>query len=630
MAAEGFNGVELRAVDAWVPLKVVSPEFNGSDPELWTTDHSSWLRMVARLKPGVSADAAAAEAAVLYRTAGPRTRDKELKGTFLWDPLQPGRSSLSSVSAKIALWLSAGAALLLLLVSANLINLFVARDAVRARQTAVRLAIGGGWRDIMRLQIVEAVILAALAAALGLAVAGPSVGIARALLMPGLTWSHPSFDLRVAAIAFGIAGVIGIAIATWGTAQAARINPATLLRGSGSTQSSDAGRAHSVRRALLVVQAAVFAMLLTSAAAFVVSLRRASAVDFGFDPSRILSAPFNLPADTPRPEIRALLERAQQHVASLPGVESVSLGYMEPWRNNTGMPLTIPGSDVKPPYSLLDIVTPEYLRTFGIQMRAGRWISASDVAGSPSVVVLNEALAKAVWPSGDAVGHCLRVGDDSMPCRAIVGVVQDFRVTGALDDKPMPVYYVAYAQSAGFRQWPKLFVRPRGEATAAIATVRQSLQSLDPRLPAIPVHLVSDNTTSFSATLRLGAAAFMTFGVVAAIVAAIGLYSVLSFLIVEQRRSHAIRLAIGATPNVVARSVVRYGVVTATVGMLIGLLALVPLRHLIEPLLFHTSLFDTTTVALVAVLGAGLALIASVTPARAVARTDIVNVLREQ
>ncbi len=263
-------------------------------------------------------------------------------------------------------------------------------------------------------------------------------------------------------------------------------------------------------------------------------------------------------------------------------------------------------------------------------MRTGRWISASDVAGSPSVVVLNEALAKALWPSGDAVGHCLRVGDDSMPCRAIVGVVQDFRVTGALDDKPMPVYYVAYAQSAGFRQWPKLFIRPRGEATAAIATIRQSLQSLDPRLPAIPVHLVSDNTTSFSATLRIGAAAFMTFGVVAAIVAAIGLYSVLSFLIVEQRRSHAIRLAIGATPDVVARSVVRYGVVTATIGMLIGLVALVPLRHLIEPLLFHTSLFDATTVALVAVLGAGLALIASVTPARAVARTDIVNVLREQ
>ena len=217
-----------------------------------------------------------------------------------------------------------------------------------------------------------------------------------------------------------------------------------------------------------------------------------------------------------------------------------------------------------------------------------------------------------------------------MPCRAIVGVVQDFRVTGALDDKPMPVYYLAYAQTAAFRQTPRLFIRPRGDATAAIAPVRRALQSIDPRLPAIPVHLVNDNTTYFAATLRLGAAAFMTFGVVAAIVAAIGLYSVLSFLIIEQRRSHAIRLAVGATPSVVARSVVRYGVTTAAIGMIVGWLVLVPLRRLIEPLLYHTSLFDAATIVGVAVFGGGLAVVASLTPARAVARTDIISVLREQ
>ena len=328
-------------------MRVVSPEFNGNDPELWTTDHSSWLRMVARLKRDASVDAAAAEAAVLYRTAGPRTRDKELKGTFLWDALQPGRSTVSNVSAKIALWLSAGAALLLLLVTANLINLFVARDAVRARQIAVRLAIGGGWRDIMRLQVVESVILAACAATIGLVVAGPAVGVARALLMPGLTWSQPPFDLRVGALAFGLAAGVGILLSLWTTLQSARIHPASLLRGAGSTQSSDARRAHAVRRTLLVVQAAVFAVLLTSAAAFVTSLRRASAVDFGFDPTRILAAPFNLPAETPRAEVRALLERAQRAAAAVPGIESVSLGYMEPWRNNTGMPLTVPGLDAE-------------------------------------------------------------------------------------------------------------------------------------------------------------------------------------------------------------------------------------------------------------------------------------------
>jgi predicted permease len=476
----------------------------------------------------------------------------------------------------------------------------------------------------------EAVILAAIAAALGLAVAGPSVAVARSLLMPGLTWSQPAFDIRIAAIAFGIAAVIGSAIALWTTSHAARVDPATLLRSSGSTRSSDARRAHAIRRGLLVVQAAVFAVLLTSAGAFVTSLQRASAVDFGFDPSRVLAAAFNLPAETPGADVRALAELAQRRIAALPGIESVSLGYMEPWRNNTGMPIAAPGSAVKPPYALLDIVTPEYPRTMGIRMRSGRWIAATDLAGSPPVVVLNESLAKALWPNGDPIGHCLRVGEDTMPCRAIVGVVQDFRVTGGLDDKPMPVYYVAYAQATAFRQWPKLFVRPRRGAAAAIGTVRRTVQSLNPRLPAIPVHAVSDNVTSFAATLRLGAAAFMTFGVVAAIVAAIGLYSVLSFLIVEQRRSDAIRLAIGASPSAIAGAVVRYGVLTAVAGMLAGWLVLLPLRRLIEPLLFHTPLFEPLTVTLIAIVGSGLAVLASLTPARAVARTDIVSVLREQ
>lgn len=630
VAERGFNGVELRAVDVWTPLRVASPEINGNDADLWMTDHSSWLRMAARLKPGVTLATAAAEAGVLYRTAGPRTRDKELKGTYLWDPLQPGRSSLSNISSKIALWLSAGAALLLVLVSANLINLFVARGAVRARQTAVRLAIGGGWRDIMRLQVVESVLLAACAATVGLIVAAPAVGITRSLLMPGLTWSEPSFDLRIAGIAFGIAAIIGIAVGLWATLQSARVNPATLLRGAGSTQSSDARRVHAIRRGLLVVQAAIFAVLLTSAAAFVASLQRASAVDFGFDPTRVLAARIDLAAETPRADVRALLERAQARIAALPGIESASLGYMEPWRNNTGMQISVPGSDITPPYSLLDFATPEYPRTFGVRMRAGRWIAATDIANAPPVLVINETLANTLWPRGDAIGKCIRVGADSMPCRTVVGIVRDFHVTGMIDDKPMPVYYLAYAQTADFRQTPKLFVRPRGDAVDAIGAVRRALQLLDPQLPAVSVHGLGDNTRPFVSTLRLGAAAFMTFGIVAAIVAAIGLYSVLSFLIVEQRRSHAIRLAIGATPSVVARTVVRYGVVTAIAGMASGWLLLLPLRRLIEPLLFHTKLFDVTTVGLVALLGGLLAIVASLTPARAVARTDIVNVLREQ
>ena len=319
VAPEGFNGLGLGAVDVWLPLHVAAPEFQGHDPQLWTTDHSSWLRMVAHIKPGVPLATATAEAEHLYRTAGVRTRDRDLKGTFLWDPLQPGRSSLPNVSAKIALWLSAGGGLLLLLVAANLANLFVARSAAHTRQTAVRLAIGGSWRHLLRLQLSEALILGACSAALGLVVAIPAVRVARALLLPGVTWVRPLFDARIASIAFGVAFGVGAIVALWSTAHAVRIDPADLLRGAGTTQMSGTRRSHAVRRLLLVVQAAIFAVLITSASAFVVSLRRASNVDFGFDMRDLVAASIPLPAETPRGRAGHDAPRVRASVGNAPG-----------------------------------------------------------------------------------------------------------------------------------------------------------------------------------------------------------------------------------------------------------------------------------------------------------------------
>jgi len=629
IAPKGFNGLGLDAVDMWLPLHVASPDFNGIDSQLWTTDHSSWIRIVARVKRGVPLATATAEAEVLYRSAGTRTRDRELKGTYLWDPLQPGRSSLPNQTAKIALWLGAGGALLLLLVAANLVNLFVARSAAHARQTAVRLAIGGGWKHLLRLQLVEAFVLGACAAALGLLVAMPAVALSRALLLPGVTWVRPLVDARIAGIAFGIAFGIGALVAFWTTADALRVNPADLLRGAGGTQIGGMRHANALRRVLLVVQAAIFAVLITGASAFVLSLRRATAVDVGFDVKSLMAASIPLPADD-RAHARALMQRAYQRVSALPGVESASLGYMEPWRNNTDVAFTIPGSTVTPPYTMFDMVTPEYLRTIGASMKAGRWIAPTDIAGSPFVVVVNETFERTFWQPGAAIGQCVRIGADSMPCRLIVGVVRDFLVTGGVDDAKRPVYYVPLAQATMFSQRPRLFFRPRGDAVVAAREVRLALQGLESGLPAVDVHAVSNNIAWLTSSLRLGASAFTAFGALAAIVGAVGLYSVLSFLIIEQRRMHAIKLAIGATPSRVARSVVGFALVTAATGMALGYVLLVPIAKVLEPLLFHTKILEPITVVSVVGFGAVIALAATVFPVRAVLRTDVMAVLREQ
>ncbi|HUQ82907.1 MAG TPA: protein kinase, partial [Gemmatimonadaceae bacterium] len=407
---EGFTGLNFGGMDAWLPLHVATPEFQGHDPLIWTTDQSAWLRIIARVKPGVSLAEATAEAKVLYRTAGQRTRDRELTGTFLWDPLQPGRSSLGNAYAKISLWLSAGALMLLLLVAANLVNLFVARGAAHSRQTAVRLAIGGSWRHLLRLQLMESALLGIAAAVVGLALAIPTVGVSRSLMFPGTVWARPTFDARLAAVAFGIAFGIGALVALWGTLSALRADPLDLLRGAGSPQMSGSRATNALRRALLVVQAAVFAVLLTGASTFVLSLQRASRVDFGFDVGRLMAARMSLPAETPRAVARDLMVRAHERVAAMPGIESASLGYMEPWANNAYQTVSVPGSTITPPAIMFDIATPDYLRTFGVQMRSGRWIDASDGPNAPPVVVINESLEKLFWPAGSSVGQCMRVG----------------------------------------------------------------------------------------------------------------------------------------------------------------------------------------------------------------------------
>ncbi len=632
VAPEGFNGLGFSAVDMWLPLHVATPEFQGHDPELWTTDHSAWMRIVARVRPSASLAAATTEAAYLYGTSGPRTRDRDLKGTMFWDPLEPGRSSMPNRSATIALWLSGGGMLLLLLVVANLVNLFVARAAADARQIAVRLAIGGSWHDLFRVRVAESLVLGASAAMLGLVVAFPAVRAGRALLMPGVTWVRPAIDARVALLTFGIAIVVGAIIAAWTTAFATRVDPADLMRSAGTTQMSGTRRSHAARRVLLVAQAAIFVVLLTGAAAFVTSLRRASRIDFGFDAASVIAARIPLPASTSRERAREVYQRAYERVSALPEVESASLAYMEPWSNNTSVDFMIPGSTAKPPWTLFDVATPDYLRTMGTTMRRGRWFEPTDRASSPFVVVVNETFEKTFWPAANAIGHCARVGAgaDTMPCRTVVGVVRDFHVTGGADEAPRPVYYVPLAQAAMFAQTPHLFFRARGDRGAAMAPVRRAIQGTESNLPAIDIHPVSQNVAWLTSTLALGASAFTAFGLLAAIVAAIGLYSVLSYLVIEQQRGHAIRVALGARPARVARTVAESAIVTVGVGAAIGLVSLIPLARVFDPLLFHATVLEPATVAVVVTLAAIVAVTASLAPVRMVLRADPMTVLREQ
>ena len=197
--------------------------------------------------------------------------------------------------------------LLLVLVAANLVNLFIARGAARSRQTAIRLAMGCAWTHLIRLQLIEAMILGVIAAAVGLVLAAPGMAVGRALLMPGVDWVRPLVDARVALLALGISIGVGSIVAIWGSLIGSRIDPAVLLRAAGSANSSGTRASHALRRTLLVVQAAVFAVLITGASAFVLSLRRASNVDFGFDVKDPIAVSIPFPDGTSKTAIAAFM-----------------------------------------------------------------------------------------------------------------------------------------------------------------------------------------------------------------------------------------------------------------------------------------------------------------------------------
>jgi putative ABC transport system permease protein len=631
VAPPGFEGLDFSRVDVIVPLRVLTPDFQGTAPELWTTDQSSWLRMTARLKPGVSVAVATDEANRIYTTSGPRVRDKELKGGLVWDPLQPGKSSLPSVRTRVAVWIAGAAALLLVLVLANLLNLFLARTASTRRQVALRLAIGGGRKHLLRLHLLEAALLGVIATGLAIAIAAPATSVIRSNLFTGVTWSRATIDLRLTLFAFALTVLIGGLVALASANTAARVDPAALLRATGSDRASIGRTGAAIRQTLVVIQAAIFVVIVTGALAFTASVNRVMAIDMGFEFDEVIVASVPLRSvGYSQEDARRFYNEAHQRLSSLPGLESVSLGYTEAWQNNRTEDLRIPGYDhSSQPFVLFDAVTPDYARTMQLRVREGRWIAESDAATAPAVVVVSDAFVKTFFPNGGAMGTCIGIGDESNACRTIVGIVADPRVTGSLDGPAVPLYYLPMAQATNYTFTPRLFVRASGRVEGAMNMVRRELQRSAPDLPAVTVRRLSEGFAPYVSTFRLGRLLFGVFGALAGFVAAVGLYSVLSYLATERRREYAIRVALGAGASRVAEPILRHSLGSAAAGLASGLGIVVIFADSVEAMLFRSSVVEPAVLGAAAALGVAIGLVAAVGPVLTVLRTDAMGVLRE-
>ncbi len=632
VAPRGFTGVELGRADGWLPMSLRS----ASTTSNWTTTwNAEWLMVVARLKAGVTPQAASDEATHIHRAGYTGSNRSLAQASMTLAPISYTRQGRESAEVAISRWLVGVSLLVLVIACANVANLLLARAIGRRREIAVRLALGITPGRLVRLLLTESLALALLGGGAALLVAFWGGKAIRAVLLPDIFWASSPVDGRVMIVALLLTVTTGFVVG---------LVPALLARRQDLHDTLGAGardsgvRPSRVRAGLLFTQSALALVLVIDAGLFARSLANVRALDLGFEPRKVLSIDLiwpsigNLPPDqvqAERARRRAGLLGALEQVRHLPDVADAAIAVGTPFGNSFVVSLRVPGHDSIPdlgggPY--ISVVTGRYFETVGTRLIAGRTFTSADGPGSERVAIVNEPMARTLWPGADPLAQCLMVFNDSLPCARVVGVVAEAR-RFQLREPPAMQYYVPYGQESGIGG-SVLLVRPRADALRFAEALPAAMRAGDPTLPRLRVRLMQDAIDPQVRPWRLGATLFAAFGFLALAVAAIGLYSVIAYMVAQRTREFGVRLALGARGRNIAALVAARGLLPAGLGFAAGLgIALIAGRF-IGPLLFETSPHDLPVLAASAASLVLVALLACLVPAWRASRVDPVVALR--
>jgi len=635
VAPEGFTGVTTTTVDAWVPLtaNVSAKEYEG-----WLKSRQGyWLRIIARLKPGVTPEQASAMATAVLRAGEVRdgrsaTEVTSLAPTMRLTSIVPRQAQRGTADAKVAVLLGAVSILVLLIACANVANLQLARGISRQREVAVRIALGIDRARLVRQLVLETVLLAIVAGMAAVLVTIWGGGIVRRVLFTAdLSAAARVVDLRLAAYTALAAIVAGMVSGLIPALQSSRPAVSDALRAG----ARGGGPARSrTRSALLVAQAALTVVFLVGAALFSRSLRRVRDLPLGMDPQRVLVVAARTSGMRITSEATvALYARLLDAARAAPGVESAALGIGLPFASAWASEVKLPGRDSVPvtgaggPY--FNGVTTDFFQTLGMRVLRGRAFTEADRRGASRVVVVNKTLADLWWPNEDAVGHCMKIGGDTMPCAQVVGIAENARRFQLIED-PAVQFYVPLEQAPPWATARVLMVRPTGDATKAVESLRRELQTRVPDAPFIEVSVLEDRVNPQTRAWRLGATAFGLFGLLAVVVAALGLYSVLAYDVSRRLRELGIRVALGAAASDIGRMVIGRAVRVALIGAGLGFAIAIAAGPTVRPLLFQTSPRDPWAFIVAAAILFTVALLAAVIPTRRASRVDPIIALRSE
>ena len=630
----GFRGLQgVLENELWIPI-TMDPALDADD--LTSMGNRSFL-VVGRLADGVTAEQAQARLTALARSRFEQFPDwwRTVRGDGRKLTLRPesyarvppqGRAVVVTMSAMLMIVVG----LVLLIACANIANLLLARATGRAREIAVRLSLGATRRRLVQQLLTESVLIALLGGVAGLAAAGWVADLIVRLRPPV---NFPirlavETDVRVLVFTLGLSLLTGIAFGLLPALRASR--PQLVAELKGDVIGRRGGRPFGLRNLLVVSQLAVSLVLLVGAALFLRSLTRAQAVDPGFDAENVVLMSFALEAQGYN-EARArtfydeLLERAR----ALPGVEGATLATTVPLggsyqRRGTRIERYTPGPGESTEFNW-NVVGADYFRVMRISVVRGRAFTEADREGAPPVVMVNETLARRYWPGQDPIGKGISVTGPEGPFRPVVGVVADGKYRNLAED-PLPFLYLPFGQQN--RAWMTLHVRATGDPGPLLARLRQEVRLLDPNLPIVNPTTLHEQIGLAVLPQRLAATLLSAFGLMAVLLAVIGLYGVMAYAVSRRTREFGIRTALGATRRDVATLVVGEGLVLAGAGLIIGIAVSAAVTRFARALLFDVSPLDPMAFGAVTVLLLGVTAVASYVPARRATRVDPMEALR--
>ena len=585
----------------------------------------------ARLKAGVTVAQAQAEMrdiALRLDQLHPQSNGKDTV------TVQPLLDAIVEDVRPSLLVLMAAVGFVLLIACANIANLQLARATERYREVAVRMALGAGRARLIRQLLTENVLLA-----LGGGIFGVLLGV---WLTATLVHSTPTgvprlnevaLDRSVLAFSIVLSIFTGILFGIFPALQASRANVNEALKEGSRSGSAGASRA-SVRNILVAAEVAISLVLLVGAGLMTRSLWNVVQADGGISPAHVLTARYTLADNTYADEAkrRAFIAQLTAKVQAIPGVELA--GIKNPLFGGNQTAFIVEGQPIPKPGEFPSVdfgrVTPDALQALGIRLLQGRFFDAHDNESGQKVCIIDETFAKKYFPSGEALGKRISLNGvpppgQPIPWITIVGVVGHVKNYGI--DQPSRVEaYVPFPQAPGFTG--TVVVRSAGDPSLAIAGIRSAIRSLDPDLPVFDVRPLPDIVADTTASRRLAVTLIGSFAALALLLAAVGIYGVISYLVTQRRQEIGIRIALGATSSNILSLVLSQGARLALYGIVCGLAGAFALTRLISTILFQVGSFDALTFATGVVLLAAIVLLACWLPARRATRIDPLVALR--